>query len=80
MTPYKLIVPLVFLFTGVAFADSVYVISAGITGNGVFGSVDLGTGAYSQIGPTEPDGYFGMAAGPARRSLLSELCGPARPD
>lgn len=64
MTAHKLIVPFVFLFTGVAFADSVYVISAGITGNGVFGTVDLSSGAYNQIGPTEPDGYFGMATGP----------------
>jgi hypothetical protein len=64
MTQHKLILPLVLLFTGAAFADSVYVISAGITGNGVFGTVDLTTGAYNPMGPTEPDGYFGMAAGP----------------
>lgn len=65
MTRQKLIVPLMFLFTGVAFADSsVYVISAGITGNGVFGRVDLTTGAYNAIGPTEPNGYFGMGTGP----------------
>lgn len=64
MIRHKLIVPLVFLFTGVAFADSVYVIGASITGNGVFGTIDLTTGAYNPIGPTEPDGYFGMAAGP----------------
>jgi len=25
--------------------------------------VDLGTGAFQQIGPTEPDGYFGLAPG-----------------
>jgi hypothetical protein len=54
----------VFLFTGVGFASPVYVISAGITGNGVFGTVDLATGMYNPIGPTEPDGYFGMATGP----------------
>ncbi len=60
----KVIVPLVLLSTGVAFADSVYVISAGISGDGVFGTIDLTTGAYNPIGPTEPDGYFGMATGP----------------
>jgi hypothetical protein len=63
MKPHKMIVPLVFFFAGAAFADSIYVISAGITGNGVFGTVDLTTGAYNPFGPTEPDGYFGMAAG-----------------
>ncbi len=64
MTRHKLIVPFALLFAGVAFADSVYVVSAGITGDGVFGTVDLATGAYNPIGPTEPDGYFGMATGP----------------
>ncbi len=64
MSQHKLIVPLVLLLTGVTFADSVYVVSAGINGNGVFGTVDLATGAYRQIGPTEPDGYFGMATDP----------------
>jgi hypothetical protein len=64
MTRYKLIAPLVFLFTRVAFAGPVYVISAGLTGDGVFGTVDLTTGAYNRIGPTEPDGYFGMGTGP----------------
>ena len=64
MTRHKLIVPFVLLLSGSAFADSVHVVSAGITGNGVFGTVDLTTGAYRQVGPTEPDGYFGMASGP----------------
>ena len=41
-----------------------YVVSAGLTGNGQFGTVDLTTGAYQQIGPIEPDGYFGLAPGP----------------
>lgn len=65
MTRQKLIVSFVFLFAGVAYADSlVDVISAGITGNGVFGTVNLTTGAYQPIGPTEPNGYFGMGTGP----------------
>jgi PEP-CTERM motif len=64
MTRHKLVIPFVLLFAGVAFGDSVYVVSAGITGNGVFGTVDLTTGAYHPVGPTEPDGYFGMATGP----------------
>ncbi len=65
MTQHTLIVTFVFLFTGLAFADSsVYVIGANTTGSGVFGTVDLTTGAYMPIGPTEPDGYFGMATGP----------------
>ncbi|MBV8895754.1 MAG: hypothetical protein JO051_04520, partial [Acidobacteriaceae bacterium] len=65
MTRHKLIIPLALLFTGFALADSsVYVISAGMTGDGVFGTVNLATGAYTPIGPTEPYGYFGMATGP----------------
>jgi hypothetical protein len=48
----------------------VYIVNADITGNGRFGAVDLTTGAYQQIGPTEPDGYFGLAPGP-NGSLVS---------
>jgi PEP-CTERM motif-containing protein len=68
----KLIVSLAFvLFTTAANAGSlVYVVSAGITGNGIFGTVDLTTGAFQQIGPAEPDGYFGLALGP-NGSLVS---------
>jgi hypothetical protein len=59
------------LFAASASADPlVYVISADITGNGRFGTVDLTTGAFQQIGPTEPDGYFGLAPGP-NGSLVS---------
>jgi len=59
------------VFAAFASADSlVYVVSAGITGNGTFGTVDLNTGAFQQIGPGEPDGYFGIAPGP-NGSLVS---------
>src|SRR5208337_1105452 len=51
-------------------ADTIYVISAGITGQGIFGTLDLTTGAFQQIGPGEPDGYFGLAPG-ANGSLVS---------
>jgi hypothetical protein len=65
MTRHSLMLPFILLFTRMAFAgSSVYVVSGTITGNGIFGTVDLATGAYNQIGPTEPDGYFGMATGP----------------
>ncbi len=53
-----------------AMGSSVYVVSAGLTGNGIFGTVDLNSGAFRQIGPGEPDGYFGLAPGP-NGSLLS---------
>lgn len=43
----------------------VYVVSAGLTGDGQFGTVDLNTGAFQQLGPIEPDGYFGLASGPS---------------
>lgn len=56
---------------GSANADPlVYVVSAGLTGSGRFGTVDLTTGSFQQIGPVEPDGYFGLAPGP-NGSLLS---------
>jgi hypothetical protein len=49
----------------------VYLASADpVTGVGLFGTLDLTTGAYQQRGPIEPDGYFGLAAGP-NGSLLS---------
>ena len=61
----------VFLFRTSLAADPLgYVVSAGLTGNGQFGTIDLKTGAYQQIGPVEPDGYFGLASGP-NGSLLS---------
>jgi hypothetical protein len=40
-----------------------YIVSAGITGNGVFGTVNPHTGAFQLLGPGEADGYFGLAAG-----------------
>jgi hypothetical protein len=53
------------LFAAVASgAPLVYVVSAGLTGSGQYGTVDLSSGAFTQIGPIEPDGYFGLAAGP----------------
>jgi hypothetical protein len=56
---------------GAANAESlVYVVSADLTGNGQFGTVNLSTGAFQQIGPIEPDGYFGLAPGP-NGSLVS---------
>ncbi len=64
---FRQIIP---LFLMVSFAanvkadSSAYVVSAGITGDGIFGTVDLNTGAFQQIGPVEPDGYFGLAQSP----------------
>ncbi len=59
---------------GSANADNfVYVAGAGGAlglGGGQFGTVDLNTGAFQQIGPGEPDGYFGLAQGP-NGSLVS---------
>jgi hypothetical protein len=48
---------------GLAHAQQTYVISAGPTGNGQFGKIDLASGAFRQIGPVDPDGYFGLARG-----------------
>ena len=51
------------LFAAFASAQRTYVVSAGLNGSGVFGTVDLTTGAFQQLGPVEPDGYFGLAHG-----------------
>ncbi len=61
----KLIISLTLLLSAASAhaGPLVYVISAGLTGNLEFGTVDLTTGAFKQIGPTEPDGYFGLAPG-----------------
>jgi len=56
-----LVVLMTGLFAALASAQRMYVVSAGLTGSGVFGTVDLTTGAFQQIGPVEPDGYFGLA-------------------
>jgi hypothetical protein len=56
--------------TSLAADPLVYAISAGPTGNGQFGTIDLTTGAYQRIGPIEPDGYFGLASG-VNGSLVS---------
>jgi hypothetical protein len=53
------------LFGAMASAGPVvYVVGAQPNGAGQFGTVDLTSGAFTQIGPTEPDGYFGLAGGP----------------
>ena len=53
------------MFHAVLNADPViYVVSADITGNGKVGTINLTTGSYQQVGPIEPDGYFGLASGP----------------
>ena len=51
------------LCAAIASAQRAYVVSAALNGNGVFGTVDLTTGAFQQIGPIEPEGYFGLAHG-----------------
>ena len=72
LTQPKLVVSTAFVLCAAsARADSlVYVISGALTGSGQFGTVDLTTGTFTQIGPGEPDGYFGLAPGP-NGSLLS---------
>src|SRR5579884_2539497 len=76
ITARKLIASLVltlflFLLAASANADSlVYVVSSGDNGSGIFGTVNLNTGAYQPLGPGEPDGYDGLATGP-NGSLVS---------
>ncbi len=61
-----------FLFTVSLSADPlVYVIGAvGTSNQGQFGTIDVATGAFQQIGPSTPDGSFGLVAGP-NGSLLT---------
>ena len=44
------------LCAAIASAQRAYVVKAALNGNGVFGTVDLTTGAFQQIGPIEPEG------------------------
>lgn len=66
----KLILSLALLTIPATAGPLAYIVSGGLTGAGQFGTVDLSTGAFQQIGPLEPDGYFGLAPGP-NGSLLS---------
>ncbi|MGI8745388.1 MAG: hypothetical protein ACR2NN_23005, partial [Bryobacteraceae bacterium] len=67
-TQYKLMILLALILLS-ASADAsplVYV----LTGSQQFGTVDLGTGAFHQIGPNTPEGSDGLAPGP-NGSLLT---------
>ena len=57
---------LVLLTTSASAGPIVYV----VTGNQQFGTVDLATGAFSQIGPNTPEGEDGLVSGP-NGSLLT---------
>lgn len=52
--------PLVLFTASVCLGTSVYVVN----GNGQFGTVDLATGAFGQIGPNTPEPDSGLAPGP----------------
>lgn len=61
------LVIMVFMCSALASADSfVYV----VTGSPAFGTVDLNTGAFNQIGPKLPEGVDGLVSGP-NGSLLT---------
>jgi hypothetical protein len=62
LTQNKLMISLAFLLSSAAAnaGSSVYVIN----GSNQFGTVDLATGAFQQIGPNTPEGNFGLVAGP----------------
>jgi hypothetical protein len=49
------------LITIGAHADSLVYI---VNGSQQFGTVNITTGAFQQIGPNTPEGNFGLAAGP----------------
>lgn len=53
--------------SGSATADTFVYITGGQSPDdfpGQFGTLDVNTGAFQQIGPTGPEGYFGLAPGP----------------
>src|SRR5215472_755630 len=56
--------------TSISAIPPAYIVSAGLTGNGIFGTVNLTTGVFRAKGPGEPEGYFGLAPGP-HGTLLS---------
>jgi hypothetical protein len=67
------LIPLAFcLFAASAcLADSAYVIA----GNGHFGTLDLATGGFQEIGPTLPEGATGLAPGPNGSFLTLAVSG-----
>ncbi len=68
LTQQKLIGSLAFvLFTACASASPIVYV---LNGNGQFGTVDLGTGAFRQIGPDTLEGSSGLVPGP-NGSLLT---------
>jgi hypothetical protein len=74
----RFVVWLMFLIVAAAAnADPVaYVIgAAGISNQEQFGTVDLATGAFQQIGPNMPFGSFGLASGPNGSLLTLAYCG-----
>jgi outer membrane protein assembly factor BamB len=64
---HLLVIALAFTAVGPAFADSAVYI---VTGGQQFGSMDLNTGRFSQIGPNAPEAEDGLAPGP-NGSLLT---------
>jgi hypothetical protein len=63
------------LFTAFASADSVYVLN----GNGQFGTVNLGTGAFQPIGPATPEPGTGLTPGPNGSLLTLDIAGNLKP-
>jgi outer membrane protein assembly factor BamB len=59
------------VFAAFASADSVYVLN----GNGQFGTVDLGTGAFQPIGPAAPEPGTGLTPGPNGSLLTLDIAG-----
>lgn len=64
---HLLLIALAFTAVAPAFADSVVYI---VTGGQQFGTMDLNTGVFSQIGPNTPEAEDGLAPGP-NGSLLT---------
>jgi outer membrane protein assembly factor BamB len=59
------------LFTAFARAESVYVLN----GNGQFGTVNLGTGAFQPLGPAAPEPGTGLTPGPNGSLLTLDIAG-----
>ncbi|MDQ2775282.1 MAG: PEP-CTERM sorting domain-containing protein [Acidobacteriota bacterium] len=71
-TPKKLIISLALLLSVIPASAGtlVYVVNGPPTGSAQFGTIDLGTGAFNQIGPSTPEGSQGLVQGP-NGSLLT---------
>jgi hypothetical protein len=76
-TPKKLIISLALLLPVIPASAGtlLYVVNGPPSGSAQFGTIDLGTGAFNQIGPSAPEGSQGLVQGPNGSLLTLDFSG-----